>query len=96
MVRARARVRVWVRAPQLLVNGTFSGFPNSPTGGILFVKYVWPVLSQYGRLDLALTLLQQTTVPSFGFWIEGGPPGDGATTLWCAGPACCGRGCGRS
>lgn len=45
--------------------------------GILGTKYLLPLLSQYGRADLAYDLATQTTYPSWGYMIE-----KGATTIW--------------
>lgn len=45
--------------------------------GILGAKYLFRVLSDIGRTDLALSVAKQTTPPSYGAWLE-----RGATTLW--------------
>ncbi|KAF8207353.1 bacterial alpha-L-rhamnosidase-domain-containing protein [Mycena galopus ATCC 62051] len=45
--------------------------------GALSTKHLLPVLTAYGYVDVALALAQQTTFPSWGFWIE-----NGATTTW--------------
>ncbi|KAJ6451769.1 bacterial alpha-L-rhamnosidase-domain-containing protein [Mycena sanguinolenta] len=45
--------------------------------GALSTKFLLPVLSAFGYLDVVLALAQQTTFPSWGFWIE-----NGATTTW--------------
>lgn len=45
--------------------------------GILSTKYVLPVLSDHGYHDLAVAVAQQTSYPSWGFWLE-----SGATTTW--------------
>jgi alpha-L-rhamnosidase len=69
----------------LINNGSHSGFPNSPTGGIVFTKYAWPVLSSIGRTDLAMTLMLAKGMPSYDFWIEGSETQNSwvpATTLW--------------
>jgi len=66
----------------LINSGKFSGFPNAPTGGIVFTKYSWPVLTEGGRIDLALQMFLATGMPSFDHWIEGSGPNTGATTLW--------------
>ena len=47
------------------------------TTGFIGVKYLLPVLTRYGRSDLAYELAAQTTYPSWGYMIE-----RGATTLW--------------
>lgn len=47
------------------------------TTGFIGVKYLLPVLTRYGRSDLAYELATQTTYPSWGFMIA-----RGATTLW--------------
>lgn len=54
---------VFASLVNLINNGTYSGFPNAPTGGIVFTKYSWPVLSAGGRTDLALQVLV-----SFSYW----------------------------
>jgi len=66
----------------LITSGKFSGFPNAPTGGIVFTKYSWPVLTEGGRIDLALQMFLASGMPSFEAWIEGSGPNTGATTLW--------------
>ena len=38
--------------------------------GIIGTKYLWPVLVQNGRDDLAFLLATQTTYPGYGYWIE--------------------------
>jgi len=73
---------VFASLVNLINNGNFSGFPNAPTGGIVFTKYSWPVLSAGGRTDLALQMMLASGMPSFDYWIEGSGPGTGATTLW--------------
>jgi len=45
--------------------------------GVMGVRYIFEVLSQFGRGDLALKILEQDSYPSFGHLIE-----RGATTLW--------------
>ncbi|KAJ7058352.1 bacterial alpha-L-rhamnosidase-domain-containing protein [Mycena amicta] len=45
--------------------------------GALSTKYILPTLTTHGHSDVALALAQQTTFPSWGFWIE-----NGATTMW--------------
>ncbi|KAJ7108127.1 bacterial alpha-L-rhamnosidase-domain-containing protein [Mycena epipterygia] len=45
--------------------------------GALSSKYLLPMLTAYGYIDTAFTLAEQTTFPSWGFWIE-----NGATTTW--------------
>lgn len=45
--------------------------------GFVGVGYLCPVLTGTGHNDLAYTLLQQTTFPSWGYSIE-----QGATTIW--------------
>jgi len=47
------------------------------TTGFIGVKYLLPVLTRFGRSDLAYELATQTTYPSWGFMIA-----RGATTLW--------------
>jgi len=45
--------------------------------GIFGTKYLFPVLMEHGRGDVAFTIVSQTTYPSYGYQI-----GMGATTLW--------------
>ena len=45
--------------------------------GSLGTKLILPVLTRFGRADLAYALLAQTSYPSWGFWIT-----QGATTSW--------------
>jgi alpha-L-rhamnosidase len=45
--------------------------------GILGTKYLWPVLVNAKRADLAYQIVKKTTYPSYGYWLE-----NGATTLW--------------
>jgi alpha-L-rhamnosidase len=47
------------------------------TTGFIGVKYLLPVLTRYGRNDLAYDLATRTTFPSWGYMVE-----RGATTLW--------------
>ena len=47
------------------------------TTGIIGTKYLLPVLTEYGRNDLAYELATQTTYPSWGYMVR-----RGATTLW--------------
>ncbi len=63
----------------LINNGTHSGLPNAPTGGIVFTKFAWPVLTEGGKLDVALDLMVARGMPSYDYWQQGTPP---ATTLW--------------
>ncbi len=45
--------------------------------GILGARYLFRVLSDFGRTDIALRILRQKTKPGYGWWME-----QGATTLW--------------
>ena len=45
--------------------------------GILGAKCLFRVLCDMGRADLAITMLNQKTMPSYGYWIE-----NGATSLY--------------
>ncbi|KAF7354273.1 hypothetical protein MVEN_01115400 [Mycena venus] len=45
--------------------------------GALSTKQILPMLTDHGHADTALLLAQQTTYPSWGYWIE-----NGATTMW--------------
>ncbi len=47
------------------------------TTGFIGVKYLLPVLTKFGRSDLAYELATQTTYPSWGYMVS-----RGATTLW--------------
>lgn len=44
--------------------------------GALGTKFLLPVLSDFGHEDVAFAVIQQTTFPSWGYWIE-----NGATTM---------------
>jgi len=50
---------------------------NRLTTGFLGVSLLCPVLTRFGRTDLAYALLQQTAFPSWGYSII-----NGATTIW--------------
>ena len=45
--------------------------------GALGTKYILTMLTTHGHADTALAVAQQTTFPSWGFWIA-----NGATTMW--------------
>ncbi|KAJ7124651.1 bacterial alpha-L-rhamnosidase-domain-containing protein [Mycena crocata] len=45
--------------------------------GALATKQLLPMLSEHGHGDTAFALAEQTTYPSWGYWIE-----NGATTMW--------------
>lgn len=45
--------------------------------GILGTKYLLPVLTQHGHVDLAYRIATQRSWPGWGYWIE-----QGATALW--------------
>jgi alpha-L-rhamnosidase len=47
------------------------------TTGFVGVSYLLPTLARFGRLDLAYTLLENETYPSWGYSIA-----NGATTIW--------------
>ena len=47
------------------------------TTGAIGTRFLLPVVTQLGRIDLALALANQSTFPSWGYWIK-----NGATTLW--------------
>lgn len=49
---------------------------NHLNTGIIGTKYLWPVLVEGGRADLAFKVATQTTYPSYGHWIN-----NGSTTL---------------
>jgi alpha-L-rhamnosidase len=40
--------------------------------GIIGTKYLWPVLVQNGRADLAFSITKTDTYPSYGYWIKKG------------------------
>lgn len=40
--------------------------------GALGTKYLLPMLTEHGHADIAFSISQQTTFPSWGFWIENG------------------------
>lgn len=66
-----------------LTMGTLSGFPLAPTGGIVFQKLAYPILSQGGRMDLALDLmLSQRGMPGVAYWFDSAVQTTPATTLW--------------
>jgi alpha-L-rhamnosidase len=48
-----------------------------PTTGFLGTGYILPMLSKYGRHDLAYQMINQTTYPSWGYMVE-----KGATSIW--------------
>jgi len=48
-----------------------------PGTGIVGTRYLFDVLTKYGRADLAYKLATQTTYPSWGYMIR-----EGATTIW--------------
>lgn len=63
---------------QLLNGLTVSNYaPFHPTGGIIFSKHVYPVLTEFNRTDVAYAMLLADGFPSFGAQIA-----MGATTLW--------------
>jgi alpha-L-rhamnosidase len=47
--------------------------------GALSTKQLLPMLTAHGHTDTALLLAQQTTYPSWGYWIE-----NGATSMVCS------------
>ncbi|KAF7349624.1 hypothetical protein MSAN_01688300 [Mycena sanguinolenta] len=61
---------------QSIVNDVTSRDMHLNTGA-LSTKFLLPVLTAFGYVDVVLALAQQTTFPSWGFWIE-----NGATTTW--------------
>ena len=65
-----------------LESGARSGFARAPTGGIVFQKLAYPVLSAGGRMDLALDLLLARGMPSVAYWMDSGVQTTPATTLW--------------
>ena len=50
---------------------------NHLTTGFVGTQWLLPVLTQIGRLDLAYSVLEQTTQPSWGYMMA-----HGATTIW--------------
>ncbi|MEJ2009484.1 MAG: family 78 glycoside hydrolase catalytic domain, partial [Acidobacteriota bacterium] len=65
------------RARNVLTNNIVYGNNTHLTTGFIGIKYLLPVLTEYGRSDLAYELAKQTTYPSWGYMIA-----HGATTLW--------------
>ncbi|WP_234659533.1 alpha-L-rhamnosidase [Agromyces marinus] len=45
--------------------------------GALGTKYLLPVLTEHGHVDVAVALAEQTRFPSWGYWLD-----NGATSLW--------------
>jgi alpha-L-rhamnosidase len=60
-----------------LVNDIVYAHNTHLTTGFIGIKYLLPVLTRYGRSDLAYELAAQTTYPGWGYMIT-----RGATTLW--------------
>jgi alpha-L-rhamnosidase len=60
-----------------LTNNVLYGHDTHATTGFIGLRYLFPVLTQLGREDLAYDLAMQTTYPSWGYMIA-----NGATTLW--------------
>jgi alpha-L-rhamnosidase len=48
-----------------------------PSTGFLGTQYILPILSDYGRNDMAYDMINLTTYPSWGYMVE-----KGATTIW--------------
>jgi hypothetical protein len=65
-----------------LETGARSGFPRAPTGGIIFQRLAYPVLSAANRTDLALQMLLARGMPSIAFWMDAAVQTTPATTLW--------------
>lgn len=65
-----------------LESGARSGYPRAPTGGVIFQRLAYPVLSAAGRTDLALELLLARGMPSVQYWMDGAVQTTPATTLW--------------
>ncbi|KAL0489839.1 alpha-L-rhamnosidase [Acrasis kona] len=63
-----------------LVNDVINTQKNHLTTGIWGTKYLMEVLSEYGRVDVALGLAKQTTYPSWGYMVVNDV--EPATTLW--------------
>ena len=47
------------------------------TTGAVGTRFLLPVVTELGRMDLALALANQSTFPSWGYWFK-----NGATSLW--------------
>lgn len=45
--------------------------------GIVGTRHIFDVLCEMGEVDLAYSMMNKRTIPSFGYWIE-----QGSTTLW--------------
>lgn len=50
---------------------------NTLNTGALGTKYLLPVLTRFGHVDVAMRVAEQTEFPSWGFWVA-----NGATSLW--------------
>jgi alpha-L-rhamnosidase len=48
-----------------------------PSTGFLGTQYILPILSDYGRHDMAYEMINLTTYPSWGYMVA-----KGATTIW--------------
>ena len=66
----------------LIYNGSNSGIPLHTTGGIIYQKFIYPVLTDNQRADLALELLLQDGFASIQYWLNDIPGAVKATTLW--------------
>ena len=62
-----------------LYSGAHSGAPNATTGGIIFMKYAFDVLTAHGATHQALAILLNKQYPSVLNWMDQAVP---ATTLW--------------
>lgn len=72
-------VAVWANAMDWWSANTTKGVPEHFGGGIISLKYAYPLLDAHGETGLGLKMhLQTDKAPGFGYWIETG----GATTLW--------------
>jgi hypothetical protein len=70
---------VWAHAMDWWSANATQGVPEHFGGGIISLKYAYPLLDAHGETGLALKMhLQADKAPGFGYWIETG----GATTLW--------------
>jgi hypothetical protein len=81
-VPAASRPGAFAALVSELESGARSGFARAPTGGIVFQKLAYPVLSAGGRMDLALDLLLARGMPSVAYWMDSGVQTTPATTLW--------------
>lgn len=81
-ISASARSGAFTALVAELETGALSGFPRSPSGGIIFQKLAYPQLDAGGRFDLAIDLLLARGMPSIAYWFDDTIQTTPATTLW--------------